>query len=324
MQPLAIWTNVSYPAEVMDRLRKGVQGHRLIFSKKQEYSNIAKPLSDENLPQADVVFGQADPEQLMNCPKIKWMHLTSAGYTNYDRDDLRQNFKQRGTQLTNSSSVYAEPCAQHVLAMMLGWARKLNVAVANQLGRHEWLYRQIREQSVLLNGQNVLLVGFGAIGRRVAELLKPFDVNITALRRTPTGDEGVSCRPIGELHSLLPLADHIIDILPLSPTTTKMFGRVEFEKMKPTAIFYNVGRGQTVDSEALRAALTERRIGGAYLDVTDPEPLSPEHPLWTTANCLITPHTAGGHTTEFPRVVQHFLDNLRRYEAGQQLLDRVL
>ncbi len=93
--------------------------------------------------------------------------------------------------------------------------------------------------------------------------------------------------------------------------------------MKPEAIFYNIGRGTTVDQTALLSALESRRIAGAYLDVTEPEPLPIEHPLWSTPNCYITPHMAGGHATEFLRLVDHFLDNLQRFETREQLKDQV-
>ena len=94
--------------------------------------------------------------------------------------------------------------------------------------------------------------------------------------------------------------------------------------MKRGAVFYNIGRGTTVDQDALGEALRSGQLRAAYLDVTDPEPLPPEHPLWTTPNCVITPHTAGGHADEWVRLVKHFLVNLRRHEAGQPLLDRVI
>lgn len=320
---LTIWTNVSYPPAVMDRLRAGIGDHTILLAGRQEYSNLAKPADDPNLPAADIAFGQPAPEQLLTSPKVKWVQITSAGYTNYDRDDLKIAFRQRGAIFSNSSSVYAEPCAQHLLSMMLSQARKLPVAMANQLGAHTWLYREIREQSVLLNGQNVLLVGFGAIGRRIAELLKPLDMRITAVRRNPVGDEAVVCRPIEELPGLLPSADHIVNLLPLNPATQRIFGADAFARLKRSAVFYNVGRGQTVDQPALQTALSTGIISAAWLDVTDPEPLPPEHPLWSTPNCFITPHTAGGHTSEFFRVVEHFLSNLQRFESRAPVRDRV-
>jgi phosphoglycerate dehydrogenase-like enzyme len=94
--------------------------------------------------------------------------------------------------------------------------------------------------------------------------------------------------------------------------------------VKHGTVFYNVGRGTTVDQDALLAALKSGQLSAAYLDVTDPEPLPTEHPLWTTPNCYITPHSAGGHKTEQERLVQHFLDNLRRFEKGETLQDRVI
>jgi phosphoglycerate dehydrogenase-like enzyme len=308
----------------MERLRAGIGQHALIFATQREQTVLAKSGKDENLPLADVVLGQPDVSQLMESQKIQWVQLPSAGYTAYDRNDLRRSFRSRGVLMSNSSSVYAEPCAQHLLAQMLGQARRMFDAATSQLTNHQWPYRAIREKSVLLNGQNVLLLGFGAIGRRVVELLKPFEVNIIALRRTPTGNEGVVCRPISELHQHLPWADHVANILPLSDETTKIIGAAELAKMKSSAIFYNIGRGQTVDQDALLSALRGGQIAAASLDVTDPEPLPPEHPLWTTPNCVITPHTAGGHSTEFIRVVAHFVNNLRRFEKGEALADQII
>jgi phosphoglycerate dehydrogenase-like enzyme len=97
-----------------------------------------------------------------------------------------------------------------------------------------------------------------------------------------------------------------------------------FAAMKPGAIFYNVGRGSTVDQEALLGALQQEQLGAAYLDVTVPEPLPPEHPLWIAPRCYITPHTAGGHSDEHERFVAHFIANLNRFTAGEPLLDRVM
>lgn len=323
MNPLTIWTNVAYPTQAMDLLRAGIGQHRLLFATQREQTVLAKASKDENLQHADIALGQPHVEQLLESNHLRWVQLPSAGYTAYDRDDLRKNFQSRGILMSNSSSVYAEPCAQHLLAQILGQARRMFDAATSQLTDHRWPYRTIREKSRLLNGQNVLLLAFGAIGRRVAELLKPFEVNILALRRSPTGNESVSCRPISELHQHLPWADHVANILPLSDQTTRILGAAEFAKMKPTAIFYNIGRGPTIDQNALLTALRDGRLAAASLDVTDPEPLPPEHPLWTTPNCVITPHTAGGHNTEFLRVVKHFLNNLRRFEKGEPLADRV-
>jgi phosphoglycerate dehydrogenase-like enzyme len=169
-----------------------------------------------------------------------------------------------------------------------------------------------------------VLLGFGAIGRRLAELLAPFHVTITAVRRRPAGDENVTVVTEDKLADALATADHVVDILPENPATVGFFNAARLAATQPGAIFYNVGRGTTVDQDALLAALQSGHLGAAYLDVTDPEPLPPEHPLWSAPHCYITPHSAGGHRTEPQRLVQHFLDNLRRFEKGEPLSDRVI
>ncbi|MEO6725182.1 MAG: NAD(P)-dependent oxidoreductase, partial [Blastocatellia bacterium] len=126
-----------------------------------------------------------------------------------------------------------------------------------------------------------------------------------------------------ELEKHLPLADHIINILPASAATRHFVNAELLAAMKPGALFYNIGRGSTVDQPALIAALESGKLAAAYLDVTEPEPLPPDHPLWTAPNCFITPHTAGGHIGERDRLVRHFLENLRRFTTGETLNDRV-
>jgi phosphoglycerate dehydrogenase-like enzyme len=116
----------------------------------------------------------------------------------------------------------------------------------------------------------------------------------------------------------------VLDLLPGNAQTTRFFDGDRLGACKPGALFYNIGRGTTVDQDALIAALTGGPLAAAYLDVTDPEPLPPTHPLWTTPNCFITPHTAGGHRDENRRLVEHFLANLPRHLQGQALLDRVI
>ena len=126
------------------------------------------------------------------------------------------------------------------------------------------------------------------------------------------------------LPRLLPLADHLINILPDNPSTERFVTAGRLAMLKPGAIYYNIGRGTTVDQAALLEALQSRCLAAAYLDVTDPEPLPPDHPPWTTPNCFITPHTAGGQAREQYRLVEHFLANVKRFQRGEPLLDRVI
>jgi phosphoglycerate dehydrogenase-like enzyme len=226
--------------------------------------------------------------------------------------------------LTNSSWVYEEPCAEHVLAMMLSLGRRLAESVENQRGAKGWPAAALRAESNLLVGQSTLILGFGAIARRLVELLAPFSMKIAAVRRRVKGDEGVPTFTESELDRLLGEADHVVNVLPGGASTAGYLSRERLGRMKRSAVLYNIGRGGTVDQEAMIEALRERRIAGAYLDVMTPEPLPAEHALWSTPNCWITPHTAGGHRQEFMRLVEHFLNNLGRFLAGQELRDRVV
>ena len=148
-------------------------------------------------------------------------------------------------------------------------------------------------------------------------------MHVICVRRRPRGDEPVEVVPESKLDELLPHADHVVNILPENAGTVGFFDARRLRSIRPGAAFYNIGRGTTVDQDALRAALEDGRLSAAYLDVTDPEPLPPDHPLWSAPDCFITPHTAGGRDDEFSQLVRHFLDNLRRLEAGHDLLDRV-
>jgi phosphoglycerate dehydrogenase-like enzyme len=321
---LTIWCNAAFPPAAMEELMQRVKNHRLIFPKSLSTSNLIGGSADPTLAEADIALGQPDPIQAMDLPRLKWVHLTSAGYTRYDRDDLRQRFRQRGAVMTNSSSVYSEPCAEHAFAMILALARQLPQCLAEQVGPRDWQTPGHRIRSQLLVGQNVVIVGFGAIGRRLAELLQPLHMNVAAVRRRPEPDAVCQVVSTDQLESLLATANHVINILPASPATDGFFDRRRLALMKPGAVFYNIGRGTTVDQAALVDALNQNKLGGAYLDVTDPEPLAPSHPLWTAPNCYITPHTAGGHSDEFERLVRHFADNLDRYVAARPMADQIV
>ncbi len=167
-----------------------------------------------------------------------------------------------------------------------------------------------------LSGKTVVIVGYGSIGGAIEARLAPFGVTIVRVARRAR--EQPEVRGIGELPELLPLADVVVLIVPLTDATRGLVGAVEIARMKPGALLVNAARGPVVVTDALVAALNERRIRAA-LDVTDPEPLPPEHPLWSAPNCIITPHI-GGSTPEFiHRAFRFAAGQLRRYVAGEPL-----
>ena len=321
-EPLTVWCNAALPPDVLERLCRSVAPHAVRLAA-GTVSNLHPGEADPALAVAEVAFGQPDPQQVIESPRARWVHLSSAGYTRYDTDAFRAALRSRGGVLTNSSSVYDAPCAEHALAMILALARQLPESHDHQRGDRRWPSDTLRRRQYLLDGQSILIYGYGAIGRRLAELLAPLRMRVTAVRRQARGDEGVTVVTPAAADALLPSADHVMNILPLSGATANFFDADRLARLSPRARFYNIGRGGTVDQAALTHALAQGWIAGAYLDVTTPEPLPPNHPLWAMRHCLITPHTAGGHATEFHRLADHFLANLRRYAAGEPLADRV-
>lgn len=323
---LRIWCNTAFSGEALEELKAGLGGHTLLMSAGAAASVLASSPVDENFGAADIAFGQPDPNAILAgaAPRLRWVHLTTAGYTRYDRADFRAGLTAKGVPLTTSSHVFDEPCAQHLAAMIYALARQLPQSLRDQWGERPWPYGPRRAASRLLGGETAVLFGFGTIARRLCELLAPLRMDLIGVRRQPRGDEGVPMVREAEADEVLGRADHVINILPESPETRGYFGAARFGRMKLGARFYNIGRGPTVDQEALRAALGSGRLDAAYLDVTDPEPLPPEDPLWSAPNCFICPHTGGGHREEQVRLVRHFLANLRAFEGGRSLVDRVI
>lgn len=320
-----VWTNhqLQPAAEQFLKAELERRGHRLIQSMSSSRSVLMPGQSDPSLAEVDVAYGQPAPEDVMAYGRIRWVALSTAGYTRYDRDDFRQAMAARGASVTNASSVFADPCAQQVLAGMLALARNLPSQLRNQDGPREWRYLEDRFTATVLTGQTVVILGYGAIGRRLARLLAPFDVRVLVFRRKVEGDSGVTLIPEDGLDEALGQADHVINVLPDSPATRRFVDAARFARFKQGARFYNIGRGTTVDQESLIDALRSGRVGAACLDVMDPEPLPPEHPLWTTPNCFITCHVGGGTVDQDDKLVRHFLDNLDRWESGRPLVDGI-
>jgi phosphoglycerate dehydrogenase-like enzyme len=323
---LTVWSNHELrPAaarlfeENMARL-----GCRLVQSTKSSRSVLKPGEADPLLAGADVAYGQPAPADVVLTPRLRWISISTAGITRYDNEDFRAAMRSRGTAVTNASAVFANPCAEHVLTMMLTLSREFPYYLDNQRGPRGWPYMEARYIMDELTGKTVVILGFGAIGRRLAELLAPFGCRVIGVRRTPRGDEGVEVVRETELAQVLAVADHVVDILPASSESRHFCGAAFFAQLKRGACFYNIGRGSTVDQSALLDSLRSGQVGGAYLDALEPEPLPPEHPLWTAPRCFITPHVAGGHREQDENLVRHFTRNLENFIAGRPLVDRVM
>jgi phosphoglycerate dehydrogenase-like enzyme len=325
MSGLRIFVDFAPAPDVLELLQEGTRGHELIFARNPAASVLDNPDPDPEFPTVDVAFGQPDPRAIEGADRLKWVQVSSSGITRYDNPHFRALMARRRIALCNSASVYAEACALHALSFLLAQVRALPLALKSRTANGTDSWHALRAACPPLAGQTVLIVGYGAIGKRLAELLAPFQMKVIAYRRNRRGDEGVPVVGAGELERALATeADHIVNILPDSAETRLFFEVTRFSAMKPGAIFYNIGRGTTVDQDALVAALRSGRLGAAWLDVTDPEPLPDAHPLWAEPRCFITPHIAGGHTGEATTLVRHFLRNLDRFTQGEPLLDRVM
>lgn len=321
---LKIYTDARLGAEAMTLLREGVAPHQLVFPLKQGESVLQKSVAGPDFAGVDIAFGQPDVADIEGAPGLRWVHLTTAGYTRYDTPQFRAMATRAGIVLSNSSTVYAESCAEHALAFMLAHARQLPQGLRTRCANGDPAWNHLRQTSSCLTGQSVLILGYGVIGARLAELLAPFRMRVVAMRRRPRGDEGMPTVTPDDLPAAMAEADHIVNILPENPQSIGFINAERLGWMKPGAIFHNIGRGTTVDQQALANALHSGHLGAAWLDVTDPEPLPDDHPLWSAPNCHITPHTAGGHTNESLTLVRQFLENFRRYQSGEPLLDRIM
>lgn len=321
---LTIWCNAKFNDAATHALLEGTKTHRLVISPHAAASVLVAGKPDPAVEEADVAFGQPDAAQVMKVSRLRWTEVTTAGYTRYDNPIFKEALQARGAIFTNASSVFADPCAQHALAMILAFGRQLLPSYRDQLADQSWHYAERRYDSRMLTGETLLMLGFGAIGRRLAELLAPFRMKLFAVRRRTYSEAGVHIISEEKLSSVIATADHVVNILPDNDTTLNYVNARRLSWCKRGAKFYNIGRGTTVDQNALLDALNAGRLGAAYLDVTDPEPLPPSHPLWAAPNCYITPHTAGGRRDQDEAIVAHFLTNLAAFEKGGPLVDRVV
>jgi phosphoglycerate dehydrogenase-like enzyme len=240
---------------------------------------------------------------------LKWLNSIYAGV---DGMPLAQ-LKDQGTVVTNGSGINAITIAEYVVMGMLTVAKGYRDVVRAQ-DRREWLLDS--PGKVELFGSKALLLGYGAIGSLIEERLKSFGVDVSIVRRTP----GPNTLMPDQWREKLGEFDWIILAVPATPETDKMIGAAELAAMKPSATLINIARGSVIDQDALITALDDRKIGAAFLDVTDPEPLPEDHPLWGIENAHITMHLSGrAQDKMFIRSAQRFLENLARYKKGEPL-----
>jgi phosphoglycerate dehydrogenase-like enzyme len=226
-------------------------------------------------------------------------------------------------ELTNASGVHAVPISEHILAFLFAFARDFQHMMRAQV-RAEWM-RHSRNDVFELAGSTMVLIGVGAIGERTAAMASSLGMRVLGVRRRPDVDvAGVEAMfDLGQLDQLLPQADFVVLTVPLTPETRGLIGERELRSMKSGAYLINIGRGGTVDEDALLRALEGGWIAGAGLDVFRSEPLPPESPFWAMENVIVTAHYSGQTPRYNERASEIFLDNLQRYCAGEPLRNLV-
>lgn len=309
-RPATILVNIDLPDSLLAEIRRAAPDARLITRAQ------AKEQPDVWRTVEVMITHKFRLERLNDAPALRWIQTQGAGVEWLLTPEVR---KRSDLIITNASGVHAEPIAEHVFGLMLALTRRLPEVLALQQ-EQRWDTAPFLKGVPTLAGATLAILGVGAIGLRVAQLAAAFGMRVLGMRRggEPAPNVEHMFEP-NELHALLREAQYVVNALPATDATRGMIGPAELAAMRSDAILINIGRGTTVQTDALVSALRERRIRGAGLDVTDPEPLPPEHPLWNLPNVIITPHFSGGRPDYSQRAVAIFTDNLRRYAAGKAL-----
>lgn len=305
-----------YRTRDLDRIRAAAPGARLV-------TVSAEGLADGSLDDVEVLLRgrlsvEAFDRLIARAPRLAWVHSAAVGVERAITPAVRG----RGIVITNARGVFSRPIAEYVLMMILAVSRRLPELLELQRER-TWQPLEGAE----LRDVTVGIVGFGSIGRAVAELAAAFGCRIIASRRRPdaqAGEDGEAPsvdRLLGPdgLVELLGESDFVVLATPLTPETEAMIGERTIAAMKPGGWLINVARGALVDERALIAALRAGQIGGAILDALVEEPLPPDSPLYDLPNVIVTPHTSWSSGRVLDRSVELFCDNLRLFAAGQQL-----
>ena len=285
------------------RLQNTLPGQNLHFHPAPEPS----PVALEVFGICQIVFGNPPPSWIADSTALRWVQLESVGFGEYASLDWQRPGMQ--LQMTNLAGFFSEPVAESILAGILTHYRGIG-RLSNLHANRQWTGNELRPLLKIMNGAQVVLFGKGDINRRVADLLAPFKCKIQSFGRNWE-------RP--ELQNALAKADIVICAVPDSPSTRGVFDRNLISSIKHGGLFVNFGRGSLIDEDALADALENRHLAGAVIDVTNDEPLPPDHRFWTYPNLLLTQHTGGGTADEVDRKIDFFLANFDRLQRKEPL-----
>jgi glyoxylate/hydroxypyruvate reductase len=266
--------------------------------------------SEENKAQflnSEICYGNPPLDWANETNKLQWLQLNSAGLDPYQQ--LKEDYQ---FQFTNLKGYFGLSVAETSVAGILGVYRKIDELARLQTLKH-WIGAPLRENLYLLSKKKVLVLGSGAIAQKIKQMLSGFECETTLL----------DSKTVSQIADYLTDTDILISTLPETVETKGLISKEYLNMLKSTALFVNVGRGTNVDEKALIEILQAKRIMGAVLDVTEIEPIPVGSPLWEMENVLLTQHSSGGWIEESSGKVKFFLDNLRRFEKGEDLLNIV-
>lgn len=304
-----------FPMTEMQRkeLESTVSGYEFIYKSSAD-------VTEADMKDVSVLGGNVKPEFLKKAENLEWVQLNSAGYDNY----IKEGILKKETLLTCATGAYGPAVSEHMLAMVFALQKRLHTYSQNMLS-HRW---KDAGAVTSIDGAEVLVVGLGDIGRSFAKKVKALGGHVTGIRRN------ISEKPdyvdvvysLEELDTLLPKMDIVAVILPGSQENYHLFSEKQFKLMKKGSIFINAGRGSLVDEAGLLQGLDAGTPGFAGLDVTDPEPMQEDNPLWDREEVLITPHTAGGFHMQrtLDLIAEIFTDNLKLFQEGKSLKNLVM
>jgi phosphoglycerate dehydrogenase-like enzyme len=290
--------------------------------------NVVQAANSEQLPaelaDADIFVGSVlRSPQFSVAKKLKWVHSTSAGVGQLMYPELRNS----GVVVTNASGIFSVPMAEHTIGLMLALARNFPDTLRQQ-EKAIWSQQELWDKPqhlAELNGNLLLIVGYGSIGREVAQRAQALGMRVWGVTRSGQGDatHAEKIVPSSALHSALPQADYVLLCAPETSETDSLIGAEQLTLIKRTARIINVGRGSLVDEAALISALETGALAGAALDVAQTEPLPASSPLWRAPNLFITPHTSALSDRLWHRETTMLVDLLERWFDGRELFNRV-
>ena len=262
-----------------------------------------------------IAYGPLLPEQLALAKELKWVQSTSAGVEQLARSEIFQ----KGTFTLTTAAGMHDSCAEHALALLLGFTRRVSFYAQRHDGSI-WPARKGGPEPLVLTGRTLGVLGLGAIGRSIARMARAIGMRVVGVsfhgKPVPEADE---THPVRALDELLPRFDYLILALPSSSGTDQLLNAARLARLPRHAVLVNVGRGNAIDQSALVAALQTQQLAGAALDVFEQEPLPDDSPLYALSNAVLTPHIGGQRPDYHERAFEIFLDNLRRFVEGRPL-----